>query len=550
MPRHIQLPWPSFHAVVLSVQVLQVLLFLPTLVAALPVSLVPRQTDGQPLRISLLPGTTCLTPAPWSQILSFFLTNYIARIATFKKTSGYEGYRDYVKTGVSLFVPFLGISQAAATIARGSRFLGKDELGRALHAGTLVVVERDETWKPQDGEIILGCEIVTERRRRRRHRGSRSRSPSRSRKEAVMKVLESDLKTLMVPEKWKVQGQYHLPPGYALAKLPPGAGLQSMSHVSDKDSIILASSYNSVKSFAGVLQVIFSLYTIYGAYGFQIQTYGYAAFGFSVIPYTIMSFLNAIANLIEADYDTLFLVESEIMLEANDREEAELFIGTVASLVHDETKVEDETTECVDLLWKRDEKRAGWKVYEVSDDGDKTGRKWRVRDEEESESEDEPAITDFHQPLHHYRTRSQSPDADSEVPERKRPATQILIPAAGQFQTKRKIVKKSNKFYKWSVLSIISFALLFPYIFIAIVSQFKARESTARQRVFMLGWLIVGQAIGLLDLAVMTGRSKWWWRIFSARGKFVVCLGGIVFAVGGFVESGRMLRDFGYCFKA
>lgn len=122
-------------------------------------------------------NTACMRPAPWNQILSFFLTNYIARIVTYKKTSGYRGTRDYLYVFASLFVPFIGISGAAATIARGSRFLGHNDVDRALLADALCVIVREEGWRPAHGEIIQGCVVVEgdERGRRRLERRAKRR---------------------------------------------------------------------------------------------------------------------------------------------------------------------------------------------------------------------------------------------------------------------------------------------------------------------------------------------------------------------------------------
>jgi len=122
-------------------------------------------------------NTACMRPAPRNQILSFFLTNYIARIVTYKKTSGYRGTRDYLYVFASLFVPFIGISGAAATIARGSRFLGHTDVDRALLADALCVIVREEGWRPAHGEIIQGCVMVEgdERGRRRLERRAKRR---------------------------------------------------------------------------------------------------------------------------------------------------------------------------------------------------------------------------------------------------------------------------------------------------------------------------------------------------------------------------------------
>ena len=64
-------------------------LLLP-LAAALP--LLARQAVDTALRTSPF----CLRPAPWNQIFTFFLTNYVARIATIKKESGSRGQRGYI----------------------------------------------------------------------------------------------------------------------------------------------------------------------------------------------------------------------------------------------------------------------------------------------------------------------------------------------------------------------------------------------------------------------------------------------------------------------
>jgi hypothetical protein len=79
-----------------------------------------------------------------------------------------------------------------------------------------------------------------------------------------------------------------------------------------------------------VLQIIISIFTIYSSSKTQLESYGYAAFGFIIIPYTVMSSINAIANFMEADYETLFMVESEVMVEAFERT-GEEYVGAVAA---------------------------------------------------------------------------------------------------------------------------------------------------------------------------------------------------------------------------
>ncbi|KAG0644213.1 hypothetical protein HOY80DRAFT_1013714 [Tuber brumale] len=496
-----------------------IFLLLPA-IQALPLrSLVPRAAQKE---VTVTRDRVCLSPAPWTQILSFFLTNYIARIATFKKTSGYKGSRDHIRTAISLFVPFYGISQAAETIARGARFLGRDELGGALHAGALCVVQRLETWRPWDGDTVCGCiiEPPPSKKRRRRRRRERRKKDLADTGEAIIQIQLPTMKQIDDPTKWNIQGQYRLPEGYCLSFLPAGTSIGPINPRTNRKDIVIASSYGTAKSFTGVLQIIISIFTLYSSSSDQVNLYGYAAFGFSVIPYTIMSFLNAIANSIEADYDTLFMVESEVMVEAFGRTREE-FIGAVAVLTPDYAK------EGVDLKFRRSREH-GWSACEVDDDGKEVGRRWQVTFEEEEIND--PGFS--------------TPARINEN------AARIMVPAEGQYRRKKKLVKFSQKFYNFSVFIIVFISLIIPYIVLGSLSHFKAADSTARQRTFMMGWLVVGQVIGVVDLIESTGGGKnWWWDLLENSIKLVIVIAGFAFAVGGFIEAGRMMRAFGFCFR-
>lgn len=52
------------------------------------------------------------------------------------------------------------------------------------------------------------------------------------------------------------------------------------------------------------------------ARGEQILKYGYTAFGFTVIPYTVISVVNLLANVFLPEYPYLYLVSSPDMEEA------------------------------------------------------------------------------------------------------------------------------------------------------------------------------------------------------------------------------------------
>lgn len=67
-----------------------------------------------------------------------------------------------------------------------------------------------------------------------------------------------------------------------------------------------------------IFQTISSTYTLYYAKGDEIAWFGYAAFSLTVAPYTVMSVLNLIANLVMPDFKGE-LVRSEVMDELERR---------------------------------------------------------------------------------------------------------------------------------------------------------------------------------------------------------------------------------------
>jgi len=81
-------------------------------------------------------------------------------------------------------------------------------------------------------------------------------------------------------------------------------------------TIAIPFSYNVVQILASLAQLCFAIGTIYRARGGQLDRYGYAAFGLTVIPYVWMSLVNILANLIRPQYSSVYLVKSVLMDEA------------------------------------------------------------------------------------------------------------------------------------------------------------------------------------------------------------------------------------------
>ena len=98
----------------------------------------------------------------------------------------------------------------------------------------------------------------------------------------------------------------------------------------------LSSVNNFAKGLIAIFQTIYASFTLYHARGDQIQRYGYAAFGLTVVPYIVMSIINLASTVLTPDYSVMYLVQSEAMEEAKKRENAK-FDGVVGKILTSST---------------------------------------------------------------------------------------------------------------------------------------------------------------------------------------------------------------------
>jgi hypothetical protein len=128
----------------------------------------------------------------------------------------------------------------------------------------------------------------------------------------------------------KVHGVCELPEGYEISILPPNAIVSANVDGESRDYHISAS-YNFAQITISLLQLAASSITLYKARGDQLNRYGYAAFGLTVLPYIIMSVVNLVGNLICPNYDSVYLISSPELEEARGR--GGEFDGTIGKLV-------------------------------------------------------------------------------------------------------------------------------------------------------------------------------------------------------------------------
>jgi hypothetical protein len=114
-------------------------------------------------------------------------------------------------------------------------------------------------------------------------------------------------------------------------EIPSGAPIEMPREITMK----LASSHSILAGMVGIFQTVSAAVTIYRSLGDQINRYGYAAFGLTVIPYALMSIINLIAGLLTPTYHTLYMVSSWEMEEA--KAQHGRFHGVVGRVIENKT---------------------------------------------------------------------------------------------------------------------------------------------------------------------------------------------------------------------
>jgi hypothetical protein len=342
----------------------------------------------------------------------------------------------------------------------------------------------------------------------------------------------------------KVHGQFKLPSGYTLAYVPSSAavvpylgkqcGRRRLRH-RKPTSVEIASMYNLVKAVVAIAQTVFASMTLYKTRGNQIETYGYASFGLTVLPYVLMSILNLFSQIAYAEYSTLFMVHSDIMDEA--RKRGGIFDGVVGTLKPppgDRPTADGVVRGPWTVRIPRNTKqswRAACVLRKEADAGHKA-REITVVDNASTEHATNPATIHF---------PSSSPLGGSfklVTDNKKLRVTGLLAQRQSQYSS--------------------FLTLLAPFIFgcisllvVGLMTRFrKGNESTEVQRGFASSWLVIGMLFGSLERPI--SRS-----LLGIRGRLSAIMRGIglvliygvflVPAVGGLVVVCKMIVSYGTC---
>ena len=219
--------------------------------------------------------TTC-RPADWQSIITFFLLNYAAHAMTIVRYPGESPLATFYFSLTALLMPFSGIVKASISISVGS-LRSPNALKQALYAGALV-------------EVVEG------------------KSDSES-------------------KHWNIHGRVHLPSGFCFRKVEAKIEFANVDGRSDQ----LSCSFSRLAAVVAIFQLLFSVFTlVHTNLGNQIQLYGYAAYGFTVVPYAAMSLVNLVANSVTPNYPTLYMIRTPTMADAEAA--GGMFDGVIADM--------------------------------------------------------------------------------------------------------------------------------------------------------------------------------------------------------------------------
>lgn len=257
-------------------------------------------------------------PAAWTDIVVFYLGNYVAHAATIVTTPGESPAHTLTTFLIALLWPGGGVRKGLEAILSGAIF-ARTELERAARSGALcAVVKRPDagtayqltatkTGHPQTSYGTMPRYAGTESQRR----PILNTSPWPRKRASFCST--------------KVHGFCSLPEGYDLVMVPPWARFED-----DKDlapfyrhmwpftcgsrppdpHTTICSSHSLVEILVSVIQFAFAMATLFRTRGDQVALYGYAAPGLTILPYAWMSLINLLGHVVRPHYDTMFIVHS------------------------------------------------------------------------------------------------------------------------------------------------------------------------------------------------------------------------------------------------
>lgn len=529
----------------------------------------------------------------WYDVCWFFFTNYLLHALSVRSLPGENAYSSTVFKLCCLLVPYTGVRRGLSLISRASS-LTRDDLQAAARAGALCMVVRKPDWRPENGQVIHGCGIrdAVEEQSSEGTRASVDEENSRSCRvsdieklgsrtsncdsgrnnpnevalhvtdpfnpPASSSLLDKLSRVLVLTDRFntdmpstspvdhesiKIHGLCNLAPGYGLSYLSPKVKVYARHNPQVGEQGIkstkLASTHDIPRILFSLIQTVSGGYSLYKARGSQIDRYGFAAFGLTVLPYMIVSIINFIGSLLSAEYETVYMVHSRTMDEMISR--GGLVDGVVGSL-HDNPTIETASPHSSERLGENTtsihfegyanqlhgyeagiekEKERNFTILPYEPPKPPPSRRWIVRFCQRYRR--------WHGLVTVYETKQNSKPSGPAIDVPSHFSIRHLPPPSYQ-----------------AYLNVLAILMLFltlalPYIVIGLLTGWKANQSTSTQRNFALTWLVAGQAQGyaVAKVEMLTGRKS------SIRGLIVIfiaygsnCLCGLTMVAQEMIEFG------------
>ena len=576
-------------------------------------------------------------PATWADIASFLLVNYVAHGATVVSYPGEPAFDTLLSLVAAILFPTFGVIRAFNFITRRPLLTAKNDLKVAARSGALCMLVRSSSWKPQKGDNIRNALIKdpgNESSLRARITGhsdpSTDKSPayvltfhipvqlnsritfSHTKSTAALSIYKppwlndktrfwsyTDTDLIGIGSR-VVFGLSEPPDQYKFAFVPRNAEVLGLvdptptpsSNVSDIPLIrflyrIFASpvstpklspSFNLVKGMAALVQLLYASFTLFRTTKGEVDQYGFAAPGLTVIPYAIMSALNLVASLVAPHYPTLYLVRSEVM------EEAERRTGLPFNYVVGKVVDESDTDNIVKEGWSEiaGSFKGGGEVLCVTHSAEDEDEKIEICDSS-SQTIYVPACprlrrTDDTQtsPLRRFdETRLHGLEFPRYMARRKQALIQPSFFSSSRHSSRPyKLLRPLRPFVhgSWKVVSIYNRLVLrllplnfyemylvglianVEFVIILTLSNYSSQQSTTAQAVWIALWFSAGSTCGSMiygiERVISNGRKK---DLSPMTLRFGLCCYMVIFGVptiGGFVVVFQMLKAYGICHKS
>ena len=350
----------------------------------------------------------------------------------------------------------------------------------------------------------------------------------------------------------KIQGLCEMPAGYALSYVPGDIKVYQRYHAlvaeNSSNETKQSPSQTRIASAKDFPRILFSLtqtisggYALFKAQGSQIERYGFAAFGLTVVPYIVISIINFVGALLTSEYETVFLVHSSIMDEMISRGGiVDGVVGTIdiptenghESPLSKGEKIIELQGESMKFNYHDDELYC--RSFETRPS---TGQIYAVLPYEPSKPKLKPKRK-FRAPNWcdvFFRALSpRKPVENSASPN-------ITVPSHSSFTLLPRPRSQTGLNLLCMVLSLITISA--PYIVISVLTGWKANESSSVQRNFTLSWLICGQVHGYVAANVehLSGKRN------ALKGLLFafICYGS--YCVSGFYVVAQEMLQFGTC---